>query len=148
MATIRPQLTSSWLQSRLVADTALTALVGTRIYKSLAPDELGSGGTLTDVYVVHDFVTGDFEHIALTSLGAAVQAVTRRQVKVVGKGRDGLRLLPVVDRIHALGGVQGDLSGHHFSVEEPTALIDYLETADGHHWTHLGAQFDITVHTT
>lgn len=146
MADVQDDLIDAWLATTLRADTTLTGLVGQNIYSALAPDELLAGGSVADAYAVYDFVSGTDEHVALTRVGSRVLVACRYTVKVVGAGRDRIRLRPIWRRLDALNGVEGDYLGHHF-IAERVAPIRYLETSAGHHWWHLGGQFDITVHT-
>lgn len=151
MADVRDDLIDPWLAATLRADTVLVGLVGQNIYNALAPADLLPGGSLdiagkATAYVEFDFVTGDDEHITLTTVGSRVQVACRYQIKAVGAGRDSARLRPVLERLNLLHGAEGDLDGHHFICQR-AAPVRYLETTDGHHWWHRGGQFDITVHT-
>lgn len=142
---VADDLTDAWLSAKLRSDATLLGLVGQNIYNALAPDELSTAGSVDDAYVVFNFVTGDVEHVALTHVSSIVQVASRYGVKVVGKGRDSMRLRPILRRLDLLHGAEGDLDGHHFICQR-AAPLRYLETADGHHWWHRGSQFDITVH--
>lgn len=146
MPDTQDDLADAWLHTTLVADTTLTGMIGQNIYGALAPDELLTGGTVPDAYAVYDFVSGNDEHVTLTRTGSRILVSCRYTVKVVGRGRDRIRLRPVWRRLDLLNGAEGDYLGQHFICER-VAPVRYLETGDGHHWWHLGGQFDITVHT-
>lgn len=151
MADVYDDLIDPWLTALLRADATLVGLVGQNIYQAAAPDTLLTGGSLdvagkATTHVVFDFIAGNDDHVVLTGAGSRVLVSCRYQVQVVGAGRDGGRLRPVLRRIDLLNGAQGAYEGHWF-VAERVAPVRYLETTDGHHWQHRGGQFDITVHT-
>lgn len=137
METVRAE---AWLYGLLTGDTALAALVDSRVYSGAAPQ----GATLPCVIINHQS--------GRDVLGVGTVRVMSRLaylVKAVGRCQSYLALEPIADRIDAvLHGASGAVAGIEGAGAEllactRTMTVAYAEMDEGVQYRHLGGLYQI-----
>jgi hypothetical protein len=129
----------TWIYSKLTADAALTALVGSRIYRGVAPE----GAAFP--FVVFFLMMGTGFDVMGTG---TARYITSGQwvIKAVDRNPSASTASSVADRIDAaLHGQSGSATGgvvHACTRDEPLA---YVEVADGATYQHLGGLYKVFV---
>jgi len=131
---------AEWVYGLLAADTALTALVGARIYSAAAPAKAAMP------YVLYSLQAGrDVLGVGTTRVVTHLTLL----VKAVGEGQSFRALQPIADRIDAdLNGASGSVTGDAGPGAEilscvRTAPVAYPEIQEGKQYRHLGGLYQI-----
>jgi hypothetical protein len=128
----------TWLRARLAADSALTAVVGTRLYGELAPQATATPFVVWQLVDVDDVVGATAATRIMVTSTWAVKAVADAAT-FAGP------LATAADRIDAVlhaavGGAAGDATVWTAVRERPLRLV---EVDDGVTWRHLGGIYRI-----
>lgn len=125
-----------WLYTTLSGDAALAAIVGTRVYDTLAPEGSAFPCVVFSYQGGHDVHTNGPGRVMVSAL---------YQVKVIGKDGAFSELTSAAERIdellHARHGSNTD--GLAWAVREQP--IKYMETDSGVRYYHLGGLYRIYV---
>lgn len=128
---------AEWLYTTLSADTALTALVGTRIYEDFAP-----GTVVTRPYVCFQLV----DAADVVALGAN-RAVTDQEWFVYGVAQAETynAVAPIANAIDTiLSGVEGTATINGISVQcVRTQSLRYTNVEEGKTWKYMGGYYHI-----
>jgi hypothetical protein len=138
---MRLDLVYKWLRSVLLADSQLTAIVGTRVYRRRIPGDPKDGSNYPCVvinYVGGPDIKANGNILAMSD--------ARFDVKAVDRGITPAVIDPAADRISAvLDGARGTATGIEvFACTRVDSAIDYFETvAGGENYWHFGHTFRV-----
>lgn len=143
----------TWIAQSLLADTALRAIIGRRIYPGQAPQAAGQGRP-APAFPLVEFAQQSPGRDALTSDGLRSMVSPLYRIQAVGRGIGIMALQPLADRIDALfhrqnwPGEDLEAGGHAYYVsgsQRKRAHRPADEIVAGEVYVTLGGLYEVTL---